>query len=437
MNFFRKIFPLIFLITSLILLIYIFYKSKIYWSGTKNDHYFPYYLFSISLIFFSVVLMVVNQKIKEYLMIISISTVAFLYLFEGYLNYSQYREQNEVLKKKKLIAELYEKREKTQYDSRSRFDIYSDKKKVNNKITVTVPPNSFLSSNNFFPLSSVSNSETIFCNENGYYSIYQSDRYGFNNPDREWDSKLTEYMLVGDSFTHGACVNQPNDIASVLRTLTNKSVLNLGYAGNGPLIYYATLREYLRPGVKNVIFLFSEINDLFDLNNELKGTVLTNYLNDNSFTQNLKLRQNEINDLVNNKIKKVKQSEFKFEISKFIKIFYLRNSTFYNSGQKEININKFKLILEKTNDYIIKNNSKLYFVYLPEYNRYKSNYSNTNYNLVKEIVKDLNISFIDLHEQVFKKETNPLKLFPFELLGHYNSAGYKKIAEEIHRFIQD
>ena len=244
-------------------------------------------------------------------------------------------------------------------------------------------------------------------------------------------------MLVGDSFTHGACVNQPNDIASVLRTLTNKSVLNLGYAGNGPLIYYATLREYLRPGVKNVIFLFSEINDLFDLNNELKGTVLTNYLNDNSFTQNLKLRQNEINDLVNNKIKKVKQSEYKFEISKFIKIFYLRNSTFYNSGQKEININKFKLILEKTNDYIIKNNSKLYFVYLPEYNRYKSNYSNTNYNLVKEIVKDLNISFIDLHEQVFKKETNPLKLFPFELLGHYNSAGYKKIAEEIHRFIQD
>ena len=100
MNFFRKIFPLIFLITSLILLIYIFYKSKIYWSGTKNDHYFPYYLFSISLIFFSVVLMVVNQKIKEYLMIISISTVAFLYLFEGYLNYSKYREQNEVLKKK-------------------------------------------------------------------------------------------------------------------------------------------------------------------------------------------------------------------------------------------------------------------------------------------------------------------------------------------------
>ena len=50
------------------------------------------------------------------------------------------------------------------------------------------------------PLSGISNSETIHCNENGYYSIYQSDRYGFNNPDEEWDKKEIEYLLVGDSF---------------------------------------------------------------------------------------------------------------------------------------------------------------------------------------------------------------------------------------------
>ena len=33
--------------------------------------------------------------------------------------------------------------------------------------------------------------------------IFQTDRYGFNNPDYEWDSKYTDYMLVGDSFTKG------------------------------------------------------------------------------------------------------------------------------------------------------------------------------------------------------------------------------------------
>jgi hypothetical protein len=66
----------------------------------------------------------------------------------------------------------------------------------------------------------------------------------------EWDKKEIEYLLVGDSFTHGACVNRPNDISSVLRNLSNKSVLNLGMSGNGPLIEYATLREYLDTNVK-------------------------------------------------------------------------------------------------------------------------------------------------------------------------------------------
>ena len=37
-------------------------------------------------------------------------------------------------------------------------------------------------------------------------------------------------MLIGDSFVHGGCVNRPNDIASVLRSLTNKSAINLGFA---------------------------------------------------------------------------------------------------------------------------------------------------------------------------------------------------------------
>ena len=88
-------------------------------------------------------------------------------------------------------------------------------------------------------MSGISNSKTIHCNENGYYSIFKSDRYGFNNPDSEWDQGEIEYLLIGDSFALGNCVNCPYDIASILRNLTKKSVLTLGYNGNGPLIEYA------------------------------------------------------------------------------------------------------------------------------------------------------------------------------------------------------
>ena len=94
---------------------------------------------------------------------------------------------------------------------------------------------------------------------------------------------------------------------------------------------------------------------------------------------------------------------------------------------------EFKKILELTKTLTSKNNSKLYFVYLPEYSRYKIDYDNTNYNLIKNIVTELNIPFIDINEEVFKKEQNPLKLFPFKLLGHYNVNGYKKVAETIYK----
>ena len=49
------------------------------------------------------------------------------------------------------------------------------------------------------------------------------------NPDTEWDAKEIEYILIGDSFTFGACVNRPHDVSSILRNLSKKSVLNLGY----------------------------------------------------------------------------------------------------------------------------------------------------------------------------------------------------------------
>ena len=322
------------------------------------------------------------------------------------------------------------------------IEIYQDLKKINNKIAVVVAPENYLNlSKPIFPLSGISNSETIYCDENGYYSIYQSDRYGFNNPDENWDKKEIEYLLVGDSFVHGACVNRPNDMASVLETLSNKSTLNLGYGGNGPLIEYATLREYLNTNVKKVIWVYTETNDFRNLYNEMNEKILMNYFDNSTFTQNLKLRQNEINNLAINLIKeKEKEKEkandvesFKFKLIKYIKIFNIRILIFPAPAPAL----EFKKILELTKDFVIKNNSKLYFVYLPSIDRYKTTPNNAHYYLVKDIVNKLNIPFIDINKEVFEKEEDPLKLFPFEEYLHYNVEGYKKVSQMIYRFSKD
>ena len=74
---------------------------------------------------------------------------------------------------------------------------------------------------------------------------------------------------------------------------------------------------------------------------------------------------------------------------------------------------------------------------MPKYDRYKTNYDNTNYYLIKNIVTELKIPFVNIHNEVFEKEQNPLKLFSFETGGHYNVNGYQKVAETIYKFTKD
>ena len=441
MNFLKKNFSPIILAISLFLLIYTFYRSEIHWNfirdENRRDFYSYYYILSSILIIFSIFSFFISKKIKEYLIIIIISFMISLYLSEGYLTY---KKNNSLDKEFTLKKKIYKKKTGKKWDTRSRIEIYKDLKKNNSEIKVKVHPTAYFGKNlPIYPLASISNSETIHCNENGYYSIYQSDRYGFNNPDTEWDKKYVEYLLVGDSFTNGACVNQPNDIASVLRTLSMKSVLNLGMGGNGPLTNYATLREYLNPNVKKVFWLHFEGNDIENLKNELYKKILLNYLNDLNFSQNLKFKQEEINnihiDLIDLEEKKLKSSFFNNSLN-FIKIYNLRMSLKRKDYKKLQPQTEFNEILELTKKLTNENNSKLYFVYLPEFDRYKPNYDPTNYNLIKNMVNELNIPFIDVHMEVFEKQDNPFKLFPFEQEGHYNIEGYKKISESIYKYSQ-
>ena len=86
---------------------------------------------------------------------------------------------------------------------------------------------------------------------------------------------------------------------------------------------------------------------------------------------------------------------------------------------------EFKEILKLAKELTEKKGSNFYFIYLPTYKRYKKIDNNdVNYNKVKSVMSELNIPFIDIHK-VFDKEKNPIKLFPFEMYGHYTVEGTK------------
>lgn len=59
------------------------------------------------------------------------------------------------------------------------------------------------------------------------------------------------------------------------------------------------------------------------------------------------------------------------------------------------------------------------------------------FEIIKKIVDELDIVFIDIDKEFFKKEINPLELFPFKKKGHYNVEGYQKIGKAIFDLTKD
>jgi hypothetical protein len=117
----------------------------------------------------------------------------------------------------------------------------------------------------------------VLCTEGGGAVVYRGDRFGFDNDDASWAAGAVDLVLIGDSYTHGVCVERTAQIASHLRG--NRRLLNLGATGAGPLQELAILREYaalLRPAV--VAWIYYEGNDLYDLSGETPVGWLRAYL---------------------------------------------------------------------------------------------------------------------------------------------------------------
>lgn len=365
----------------------------------------------------------------------------FFFSFEYYLSYSKFYltteegKADKLEEKKKYYRDILGK----EYLVTDRRNEFVKQRKEHKKISISFIPE-IKSKKIDFALSGISHAHTLLCNENGYLAYYLSDRYGFNNKDEYWDEEIIDFFLVGDSFLQGQCVNRPNDISSNIINLTKKNVLNVAYGGTGPLIHHFYLREYLKPKVKNIIMFYYEGNDLPNLEGELNynSESYLKYLNDINYKQNLKNHHHLIDFFGNKQLKNYlknktteKNTKFSLDFKKLIKLHELRYRIFNNEmAYNNLLYEKFKSIMNLNKILAEKNNSKLYFVYLPDYNRYATNKKFKSYNNIKNIIKNLDINFIDVHEGVFNKLDDPLSLFPYGG-GHYNEEGYKKISEYI------
>lgn len=156
----------------------------------------------------------------------------------------------------------------------------------------------FFNKRSYLPLGGTSNAVTLAGKGNGQFLTYLSDRYGFRNPDKEWDNASsslgTDVILLGAGQEQGLVVNSDQSIAGVLRG-SGLNVMNLACNGNAPAKALATLREYgqdLR--AKYVVYVFGGTHYLELLGQELQHPILAKYLDDQNFTQNLKSNQDRV-----------------------------------------------------------------------------------------------------------------------------------------------
>jgi hypothetical protein len=316
----------------------------------------------------------------------------------------------------------------------------------------TIKPVVKIDGEDVLPLGGVSNRLTVLCNENGYWVQYTSDERGFNNPSGIWREEHLQIAAVGDSFTQGYCVPPDKSFVGRIRE-RYPATLNLGMAGNGPLLTLATLREYVprfKPSI--VLWFYCEDNDLVELQQERRSPLLPNYERAD-FAQPALARQDAIDRAILDEIAPisaiVKEQRDRSNTSRTLnsllavaKLSALRRASDLVGAADDAkvrvaaaeagpNIEAFREILSLAKAEVAAWGGEMYFVYLPGWGRFANTPpSKDPHDAVTEMVRGLAIPLIDL-EPPFRASGAPLGLFPFGQPGHYNEQGHTLVAEQV------
>ena len=420
-----KIISFLLSVFFLIIFFYLIFRSVII-SDSFFSIYTVYLIIDLLLIFFWVyIFFTKNNRIRILSIIYLFAILIPVYGFEILQNYPQL----------KLVFK--------DFDIRTKKAVYNDVSK-NRKVVPTVPiGHEDIDDKNFdfFPLGGISNEYTLFCNQEGQYVFYNSDRYGFRNNDNLWDKKI-DAVLLGDSFAQGACVE--NTISENLNKVKNFNLINLGYQGSGPLKMYGALKEYgvdLRP--KYIVWMYQSYSALADLRHEMENDILIGYLN-KDYKQNLKKFSNKVNNFLINVLSEKVKFDTDLKFSHTIKLYKTRHLIIKlfekeNDYNNDNEFEKFKIIFENTVELSNEIDSEIIFVFFSEldYLRLKD-YINADKKIL-EYIDSKNIKKINIYE-IMKNNSNFETFFPFEgkyHFGHFNEKGYKIVSDEIKKIIID
>jgi hypothetical protein len=313
------------------------------------------------------------------------------------------------------------------------------------------------------PFGGVANKKTVFCNEGGYWALFDADEHGFNNPKGIWGAPPLDVAILGDSYSQGACVPQDKITAAYVRKKFPKT-LTFGMCANGPLMEYANLREFVVDLKPRIVLWVYYNNDLSDMDVEDQSELLMKYVDDDSFRQGLAAKQPAIDKALDAYLDDVgtrapawpsglasvgltRQSTPLFlqdvvmreghsSFSAFLRLDWFTNAISTRLLQKNFfaaqpKWDLFKKVLTRTRATVEGWGGKTYFVYLPDsfYMSKKVKMEEPNRKGVLEAAKAAGMKIIDVHE-VFMSLPDPEKMRP-HYEAHFTEEGFELVGKTI------
>ena len=339
------------------------------------------------------------------------------------------------------------------WDLRSAKEVLDDFRAVGRPAVPVLTPALFLhlgkpelSTGFVLPMSGVPNHLTLHCNESGKWESYQSDRYGFRNPDPAWDTS-PDVVILGDSLGAGVCVSAEDSIAGRLRRMGYR-VVNLSTGGSGPQIQLGALREYgalLRPCV--TLWLYSELNDLVNLVLHRGDPILSRYIKEKTYSQQLVQRRSELagallrysEDYERDATPAVREGTG----ARLLKLARTRGIVSRALGRPPgrlgfdvEQIDDLGGIVGAADGEVAEWGGQLLFAYLPDFLRFSEPIDHDPGEIVLETIARGGIPTLDVRE-AFSQAEDPRQLFSHPRRGgHYNPLGYGFAAEAISKALR-
>jgi len=309
-----------------------------------------------------------------------------------------------------------------------------------------------------YPIGTLPYTPSYYCNE-GYGLIkFSSDRFGLRNLDHKWDNikKQSNIFVIGDSFVHGACVDDNSTITSHIERNLKGNTINLATGSNGPNEYTAILNSIIKPIINDAIQDNRVIVIFYDNDNEIKNKALIKsnksivkksnkngyeptktYINSisNYIKNNYALDKKEIILNLEREQNILRKKMFKFSYpyriftlvpirDRFYKLFKTISISGNNQDKSITPSQNTILTLAK----VCQNKCKPIVSYIPNSNYWRNNPFSKEYKKqLKEISNEMGIDFID-GENILDKndQSNYAPKGP-----HLSKKGYKKFADYI------